>query len=234
MKRLFKVIRQNDLESVHKILDKNPEAVNCIAMVPPKKDEGQSPLQVAFKVGNLEIVKYLIEKGADVNHMEPDNSLPPTRTYRCPVLFDAINGLFYRWEEHKEEYLQLISQLLQLGANPNKQDNRGSDSWDFSLNTYGTIINRIKDITNKDLFMEMTREVLDILIKYNTDILNLNRIKKDLKQFQSYALMLENLILNRGNLYGVGPEQVENWNENCMPIIKLVKPYYVQNNPYYK
>lgn len=82
--------------------------------------------------------------------------------------------------------------------------------------------------------MEMTRELLDILIKYNTDILNLNRIKKDLKQFQSYALMLENLILNRGNLYGVGSEQVENWNENCMPIIKLVKPYYVQNNPYYK
>ena len=60
MNKLFKAIRQNDPETVMKILCKYPEMVNCIAAGSPKKDEGQSPLQVAIKVGNIEIAHYLI------------------------------------------------------------------------------------------------------------------------------------------------------------------------------
>lgn len=234
MKKLFTAIRQNSLENVTNILEKNPQLVNCMAIAPPKKDEGQSPLQVAIKVGNLTIAQYLIEKGADVNHMEPDNGLPPTQTYRCPVLFDAIMMLFSRWERQKEQHLQLILQLLQLGADPNKQDNRGSISWDLVLTTYGNMINRIVDAPDKDLFMNMTKELLNILIRYNVDILNIDRIKKDLKPFENYSLMLENLILNRDDSYGVSPEQIDNWNKNSMPIIKLAKSYYGENNPYYE
>ena len=69
MTKLFKAIRQNDIETVKKVLHKYPEKVNCMATAPPKKDEGQSPLQVAIKVGNIEIAHYLIDQGADVNHM---------------------------------------------------------------------------------------------------------------------------------------------------------------------
>ena len=45
---------------------KKPELVNCVAKQPPKKDDGQSPLQVALKTGNFEIAKYLIDMGADL------------------------------------------------------------------------------------------------------------------------------------------------------------------------
>ena len=51
MKKLFKAIRNNDLDTVRQLIEKKPELVNCTAKQPPKKDDGQSPLQVALKTG---------------------------------------------------------------------------------------------------------------------------------------------------------------------------------------
>lgn len=73
MKKLFKAIRQENLEEIKSIIEKNPQLVNCVATPPPKKDKGQSPLQVALKISALEIIDYLIEHGADVNFMEEED-----------------------------------------------------------------------------------------------------------------------------------------------------------------
>lgn len=135
MKKLFKAVRQNDLEVIKQILDKKPELIDSIAIPPPKKDEGQSPLQVAIKVGNLEIAHYLIEKGADVNHMEPDNGVLWNQCFKCPLLFDAIIGLYLSWKTRREEIMQLILHLFMSGSDPNKQDNRGFSAWDFAINS---------------------------------------------------------------------------------------------------
>ena len=87
MKKLFTVIRQGKLDEVKRIIEHNPDLVNCVSGVLPKKDHGQSPLQVAFKAGKYEIADYLIEHGADVNFMEAEDEDPGLR---APVLFDAI------------------------------------------------------------------------------------------------------------------------------------------------
>ncbi len=87
MKKLFKAIRQSDLDEVKAILEKNPEAVSSVASPPPKKDIGQSPLQVAVKIGEFDIAYYLMEHGADVNFMEEEAE---GVTQRMPVLHDAI------------------------------------------------------------------------------------------------------------------------------------------------
>ena len=87
MKKLFKAIRQENIEEVKAIIEKKPELVNCVAVPPPKKDNGQSPLQVALKTGAVEIAYYLIENGADVNFMEAEDDDPGVR---CPVLHDAV------------------------------------------------------------------------------------------------------------------------------------------------
>lgn len=234
MKKLFKAIRQNNLEAIKDILEKKPEVVKCMATPPPKKDEGQSPLQVAVKVGNLTIAQYLIDKGADVNYMELDNGLSALGCYRCPVLIDAIKGLFFMWEEKREDYMQLIWRLLELGANPNKTDNRGNNSWDVAVNMYGDFIKTIKETKNQKIFTEMTKELLDVLMKYNIDILNLDRITKDLSLFKSYSLFLQNLILNRDGLFGCDEKEIENWNERWSLIASVIKPYYEKNNPYYQ
>ena len=89
MKKLFKAIRNGDFNEVKEIITKKPELVNCVAKQPPKKDDGQSPLQVALKTGNFEIAKYLIEMGADLNFMEDKSCC---NEWRTPVIHDAITA----------------------------------------------------------------------------------------------------------------------------------------------
>ena len=67
MKKFFVAIRHGDLYQIKELLKKNPALINCTAKQPPKKDDGQSPLQVAIKTGHFKIADYLIDVGADVN-----------------------------------------------------------------------------------------------------------------------------------------------------------------------
>ena len=62
MKKLFTAIRKCDLETVKSLLDKSPELISCISVGAPKKDEGQSPLQVALKASSVEIVDLLLDR----------------------------------------------------------------------------------------------------------------------------------------------------------------------------
>lgn len=232
MRKLFKAIRQNDLETVKDILSRNPAAVNCLAEIPPKKDEGQSPLQVAIKTGNLDIANYLINQGADVGHMEPDKGLPPTRCYRCPVLFDAIMRLFSRWEDDRQGYMQLIARLLELGADPNQSDNRGFTSWDMAIAACCEHVNTIKG--DREAFTSMTKELLDTLLKYGAEILDMDRIEQRLTGFESYSLFLKSLILNCDVLQGFNEEQARQWNKRWSFIEPVIRPYYAKNNPAYQ
>lgn len=65
MKKLFTAIRRKAIDVIKNILQRKPEVVNCVAKQPPKKDDGQSSLQVAIKSGNSDftIPYYVIEKG---------------------------------------------------------------------------------------------------------------------------------------------------------------------------
>lgn len=82
----------------------------------PKKDIGQSPLQVAIKCGEFEIIDFLLEKGADSDFME-DPSLVPPHSVCMSVLHDAIIGVFaalcYKQYNHSEKggLLRLLSKV---------------------------------------------------------------------------------------------------------------------------
>ena len=89
MKKLFKAIRDGNIELVKQLIDSKPELVNCTAKQPPKKDDGQSPLQVALKTGAFDIADLLIDNGADLNFMEDESCC---NTWRAPVIHDAINA----------------------------------------------------------------------------------------------------------------------------------------------
>ena len=71
---------------MQEILKKGPELISCTAKQPPKKDDGQSQLQVAIKSRNFEIVDYLLDCGADVNFMEIESC----NEWKMPVIQDAI------------------------------------------------------------------------------------------------------------------------------------------------
>ena len=139
MKKLFNAIRNGDLDTVKKLIEKKPELVSCTAKQPPKKDDGQSPLQVALKTGNTAIADYLIDMGADVKFIEDESCC---NAWRTPVLHDAINCavMLSRWNtddsymgfrefstgERADEALSILKKMLDLGADVNAVDSYGN------------------------------------------------------------------------------------------------------------
>ena len=139
MKKLFTSIRASDLEMVRQIIEKKPELVNCVAKQPPKKDDGQSPLQVALKTGNTAIANYLLDMGTDVNFIEDETCC---NEWRTPVLHDAINCavMSCRWniddkhmgfkvfstKEKAAEALGVLKKMLDMGADVKALDSYGN------------------------------------------------------------------------------------------------------------
>ncbi len=174
MNKLFKDIRHSDIEAVRAAISKNAAVVNEVYNAKsPKKDIGQSPLQVAMKCGEFEIIDLLLEEGADPDFME-DPALVPPHSVCMPVLHDAIIGVFstlcYKQYSHSEKYMSIIKILLEDGANPNRKTSSGMLPIGTAVNQAEMILVRkgaypdIQEITKKRLF-----EILDYLIKYGAD-----------------------------------------------------------------
>lgn len=190
MKKMFKDIRHGDIDAVRASIAKNPAVVNEVFDgKKPLKDIGQSPLQVAVKCGQFEIIDLLIANGADVDFMEnPDEQPEDTNDhyFMCmPVLDDAIMGAFsalsYGEFERAEKYVRLVDTLLEKGADPNKATTPHPFTGKISLpldrvvleaeqvlrryseTTYEPHIKK-HDEAKKHLF-----EILDSLIKYGAD-----------------------------------------------------------------
>lgn len=174
MNKLFKDIRHSDIEAVRAAISKNAAVVNEVYNAKsPKKDIGQSPLQVAMKCGEFEIIDLLLEEGADPDFME-DPALVPPHSICMPVLHDAIIGVFstlcYKQYSHSEKYMSIIKILLEDGANPNRKTSSGMLPIGTAVNQAEMILVRkgaypdIQEITKKRLF-----EILDNLIKYGAD-----------------------------------------------------------------
>ena len=137
MKKLFTAIRKCDYETVKALLDKSPELISCISVGAPKKDEGQSPLQVALKASSTEIVELLLERGADVNFIETETD----NLWRAPVIHDAIIRavMSSRWNVVRPDGLELFStkekadssfaileRIIDMGADVNAKDSTGN------------------------------------------------------------------------------------------------------------
>lgn len=139
MKKLFTAVRKGDLETLKAVLEKKPDLLHCTATPPPKKDAGQSLLQVAFKCGQMEIAEYLIDQGANVNFMEADDC---GNEWRMPVIQDAINAaiMMSRWNTYTEQFgmevfsteqeadrsYALLERILEKGVDLNRTDSYGN------------------------------------------------------------------------------------------------------------
>lgn len=174
MNKLFKDIRHSDIEAVRQVISKNVTVVNEVYNAKaPKKDIGQSPLQVAIKCGEFEIAELLLKNGADPDFIE-DSALVPPNSVCMSVLHDAIIGVFdslcCKQYDNSEKYVNLIEVLLKKGANPNQKT--ASD-----VLPIGTAVNEAEMIFEREsaypniqkTAKERLFEVLDLLIKYGAD-----------------------------------------------------------------
>ena len=191
MKKLFKAIRDKNIELVKQLIINDPVLVNCTAKQPPKKDDGQSPLQVALKTGAFDIADFLIDNGADLNFMEDESCC---NTWRAPVIHDAINAavMSSRWntnnpymgfevystEENAITARKLLEKMLQLGSDINLLDSSGNSGiWRYCLQA-NQILPRFNYATNCEcddriFTVELETDLLSILkllCKYGADL----------------------------------------------------------------
>lgn len=191
MKKLFKAIRDKNIELVKQLIINDPVLVNCTAKQPPKKDDGQSPLQVALKTGAFDIADFLIDNGADLNFMEDESCC---NTWRAPVIHDAINAavMSSRWntnnpytgfevystEENAITARKLLEKMLQLGSDINMLDSFGNSGiWRYCIQA-NQILPRFNYATNCEcddriFTVELETDLLSILkllCKYGADL----------------------------------------------------------------
>jgi hypothetical protein len=134
MKALFAAIRSSNLSEVRRRIEADPTLVRCTARKPPKKDDGQSPLQVAFKTGNFDIADFLVDAGADVNFIETES----VNEWRAPVVHDAIRAAIFssryagvagptHTREQFERAFASLSRLVEAGADVSAVDSYGNN-----------------------------------------------------------------------------------------------------------
>ncbi len=224
MKKLFTVIRQGKLDEVTRILDKNPDLISCLAVAPPKKDNGQSPLMVAIKSDNVEVANLLLDRGADVNFQDA-----PTQPHNesVPIWYFAVGQCFMRAGDHVSElhkersrqYFLLLRRLLNMGMDPNQKatsDLWSYNAWEYALSQYDYFAHDScpsyyveETKTQNRQLQEMLKAVLDELLVHGVDIHDY-----ELSEETRYtpAILLRNLEKGRElfeNFYGLDPEELK-------------------------
>ena len=196
MRKLFKAIRHRELAVVQEILGKKPDLITYTSKQPPKKDDGQSLLQVSIKTGNFEIAEYLLDIGADVNFIEKESC----NTWNMPVIQDAIMAAvwcsrfmrlsagkewqLYNTKEKSDQAYNLLKRMFELGADIRGLDSHGNSCITRAvldarqvLPVYSHVEKKITGNTpiNDELREELTR-IFALLYAQGADI-------RDLKDF---------------------------------------------------
>lgn len=181
MQKLFTLLRQGNIEELKRILAEKPEEISSKSGATPKKDQGQSLLQVALKTGQLEIAEYLLEVGIDVNFMEEEDDDPGLRV---PVLFDAVTATtdslcanqFSTPDEVKEKFnnsdraFAIFRSMVSRGADVNKRTSNGMSIINWSLHHAETIMERRSAYPfSQEKIREQLTLLLDFLFKNGAD-----------------------------------------------------------------
>jgi len=171
IKTFFKAIADSDLNKVSELLNSDKEYLKICNVAPPKKDDGQSGLQVAFKTGNFDIAKLLIEQGADTNFIETSE----INEWTAPVLHDCIRAtIFNSYTLQKDtgkfdKAFSLLQLMLDKNANPNSTDSYGNNCLHRAImDSRQMIDNPSADLTN-GIVLQQLRKVFKALITAGAD-----------------------------------------------------------------
>jgi ankyrin repeat protein len=171
IKTFFKAIVDGDLKKVLELINSDNEYLTVCNVSPPKKDDGQSGLQVAFKLGEFEIARLLIEQGADINFIETSE----LNDWTAPVLHDCIRAtIFNTYTLQKDTSMfdkafSLLQLMLDKRANPNLIDSYGNNCLHRAILDARQMINNPNaDITNGPLLQQL-RKVFEALINAGAD-----------------------------------------------------------------
>ncbi len=172
IKLFFKAVSEGDFNKVSELVDNNIEFLTICNVAPPKKDDGQSGLQVSFKTGNFEIAKFLINRGADVNFIE-DSEI---NEWTAPVLHDCIRATIFNCytlqkdTEHFENAFSLLELILSKKANPKAIDSYGNNCLHRAIMDARQMLDNPTTDFRNDILIKQLQRVFSELIKAGADI----------------------------------------------------------------
>ena len=196
----IKAIRKHENASVKAMLAAVPDLVTVKAKSPPKKDDGQSPLQIAFKVGNFEAAAHLLESGADPDYIEESE----INEWKAPVLHDAIRATIFNCKtlqgstDRFEWGLRLIRTMLEKGANPNKEDSYGNNSGMRAMLDARQMIVHPDVDTSANGTVSQIRQIFTVLYEFGADYDHANETRESTREAsESMGLSEFNLLPNK-------------------------------------
>jgi ankyrin repeat protein len=102
---LNEAIQKGDFKSVKSIIEKDSNSINI------QNDEGETPLHRAILMGNLEIAKYLVSNGANINAITIDGN--------SPLHYAVYKSLALSWPYYS---FAIVEFLVSNGADINAQN----------------------------------------------------------------------------------------------------------------
>ena len=196
IKLFFQAIRNSDIETIIRLIDNDRTYLTITNFSPPKKDDGQSGLQVAFKTANFDIAELLINNGADVNFQEESE----INEWTAPVLHDCIRATIFNCQTSNknetrkfDKAFELLQLMLSKNADPNSVDSYGNNCLHRAYFDAGQVIDN--DYYEQNEALNQIRKVFKQLIEAgaNPKLSNDNResliemIKEE--QMEKYKLI---------------------------------------------
>jgi len=172
IKIFFKAIRDHDLQKVTELITQDQEYLAVCNFAPPKKDDGQSGLQVAFKTGSFNVARFLINQGADVNFIEKSD----VNEWKAPVLHDCIMATIHKCLTLKkdttrfDEAFSLLQLMLHKKADPNAIDSYGNSCLHRAFLDARQMIDTPAADFNNDILLTQLRSVFKELINAGADV----------------------------------------------------------------
>lgn len=171
IKTFFQAIRSSDLQKVMQLVTSDKEYLTATNFAPPKKDDGQSGLQVAFKTANFDIAQYLIEQGADINFVETSE----INKWEAPVFHDCIRATIfnsYTLQKDTSKFgtaFSLFKTMLDKKANPNAVDSYGNNCLNRALMDARQMLDNPSADFSNDILLQQLKNVFKELINAGAD-----------------------------------------------------------------
>ena len=215
---IFDAVRNGDLSKVKELIEKDPQLVNA------RNARQYTPLHVAVEIDSEEITRYLIERGADINAVNPSTFFTPLmfagiKTTKIlvengvDVNFEALNGrsaISYAISNRK---IEVIDYLLEHGLKIPELGSQRFESMLMGTLRIGNIkyLNKCIEIGLSPLFESETKSNL---LHYAAESNSEELIKKVIEFGVS---------INKANIFGWTPLHAASFYGNISLVELLLK-----------
>jgi len=210
--RLYTALDNRDIIKVKKIIE-NGADVNCT------KFYGNTPLLEAAMIGNLELVKYLISKGANVNYQKNGFKLKSSKKigeklyeYSMEEIHNGgITPLTIAIRLGNGDFVQVINYLLEKNANVNFNFINYNAQ---PIGTTGNLNGGIELGGSGTTLSEPKNEIIETPLTLAIKCYNGCYVKKSFEYTQKYKSIIQTLIK-----YGADKNAVDGNGENASQLI---------------